>query len=85
MTTITATEASRGFKKMLDAVAQGESFTIVRDGQEIAEVSPKKPAKTIADFLRFMETYEPDPEFSDLVEEIHNEMNQPMRNLWEED
>lgn len=42
MRTVTATEASRNFKKLLDAVESGESVAITRGGETIAEIRPKK-------------------------------------------
>lgn len=53
MRTITATEASRNFKKLLDAVEDGESIAITRGGETIAEISPRrrKTAKDLFDAL----------------------------------
>ena len=53
MRTITATEASRNFKKLLDAVEGGESVAITRGGETIAEISPRrrKTAKDLFDAL----------------------------------
>ncbi len=43
MTEISATEASKHFADMLDAVEhRGESFTVVRRGRPIASVMPAK-------------------------------------------
>lgn len=42
MRTITATEASRNFKKLLDAVEGGESVAITRGGETVAEIGPKR-------------------------------------------
>jgi prevent-host-death family protein len=42
--TMTATEASRGFSEMLDAVERGETVAIVRGGRAVAVVSPPPPA-----------------------------------------
>jgi len=38
--TVTATEASRHFSDLLDAVERGETITIVRGGHAIAEIGP---------------------------------------------
>ena len=38
--TITATEASRGFSDLLDAVERGETVRIKRKGGVVAEISP---------------------------------------------
>ena len=40
MKTMTATEASRSFSGLLDAVERGESFVIVRGGVRIATLGP---------------------------------------------
>lgn len=45
MPDITATEASRSFADMLDAVEhRGETFTIVRRGKIIAQLEPARTA-----------------------------------------
>lgn len=40
MRTVTATEASRHFSDLLDAVERGETITIVRAGHAVAEIGP---------------------------------------------
>ena len=40
MRTITATEASRRFSDLLDAIERGESVTITRGNRPIAEIRP---------------------------------------------
>lgn len=40
MKTITATEASRRFSDLLDAIESGESVTITRANQPVAEMRP---------------------------------------------
>lgn len=43
MRTLTATEASRGFKALLDSVERGhEEITITRGGHPIAKISPMR-------------------------------------------
>lgn len=45
MREITATEASRNFSELLDAIEHhGEHFTIVRHGKAIAELEPARPS-----------------------------------------
>lgn len=39
---MTATEASRGFSDLLDAVERGETATVTRGGAVIAEVRPAR-------------------------------------------
>jgi prevent-host-death family protein len=38
--TITATEASRRFSDLLDAIERGETITIVRGNRPVAEIGP---------------------------------------------
>lgn len=40
MKTMTATEASRHFSDLLDAVERGETITIVRGNHPVAEIGP---------------------------------------------
>lgn len=40
MKTMTATEASRGFSDLLDAVERGEVVTVTRGGHVVAEIRP---------------------------------------------
>ena len=40
MTDISATEAARRFADLLDAVEDGEHFTIVRRGKAVAQLEP---------------------------------------------
>jgi prevent-host-death family protein len=42
MRTMTATEASRHFSDLLDAVERGETITIVRGSHPIAEIGPAR-------------------------------------------
>lgn len=42
MRTITATEASRGFSDLLDAVERGETVTITRNGTPVAIFGPPR-------------------------------------------
>ncbi len=48
MRTISATEASRGFSDLLDAIERGESVVITRGNKPVAEVRPV-PGRTGAD------------------------------------
>ncbi|WP_315096440.1 prevent-host-death protein [uncultured Cellulomonas sp.] len=45
MRTMTATEASRGFSDLLDAVENGETVLVMRGNRTIAQISPA-PART---------------------------------------
>ena len=40
MRTISATEASRKFSDLLDAIERGESVTVTRGNRPVAEISP---------------------------------------------
>jgi prevent-host-death family protein len=40
MRIVTATDASRHFSDLLDAVERGETITIVRSGRAVAEIGP---------------------------------------------
>jgi prevent-host-death family protein len=42
MRTVTATEASRHFSDLLDAVERGETVTIVRGSHPVAEIGPAR-------------------------------------------
>jgi len=42
MRTMTATEASRHFSDLLDAVERGETVTIVRGNNPVAEIGPAR-------------------------------------------
>ena len=42
MRTVTATEASRHFSDLLDAVERGETVTIVRGNRPVAEIGPAR-------------------------------------------
>jgi prevent-host-death family protein len=45
MRTITATEASRGFSELLDAVELGETVVITRGNRALAQIAPA-PSRT---------------------------------------
>jgi prevent-host-death family protein len=42
MRTITATEASRNFSDLLDAIERGETVTITRGNHPVAEIGPAR-------------------------------------------
>lgn len=42
MRTMTATEASRNFSDLLDAIEHGETVTITRGNHPVAEISPPR-------------------------------------------
>ena len=60
MTEISATDASKGFADMLDAVEHhGETFTVVRRGRPIATVAPARRS-TLAQLRSFLAEHRPD-------------------------
>jgi prevent-host-death family protein len=62
--TVTATEASRHFSELLDAVEQGETVTIMRGNHPVAEIGPAR-RRTGADLRAALEgSTPPDDDFS---------------------
>jgi prevent-host-death family protein len=81
MRTMTATEASRRFSDLLDAIERGETVTITRGHRPIAEISPAH-RRTGADLRAALAATEPpDERFSDDIAEalalIDNEESDP--------
>ena len=65
MRTITATEASRNFSDLLDAIERGETVIITRGHQVIAEIRPAR-RRTGADLRSALEEIPPpDDRFSE--------------------
>ena len=78
---MTATEASRHFSDLLDAVERGETITIVRAGHPIAEIGPAH-RRTGADLRAALaDVPPPDEEFSRRIAEVvallRSEVNDP--------
>lgn len=64
MRTMTATEASRNFSDLLDAIERGETITITRGHHVVAEIRPAK-RRTGADLRAALENIPPpDDKFS---------------------
>lgn len=63
MKTITATEASRGFSDLLDAIEAGETVVVTRGNRPIAEIRParRKTGRDLAAALA--DTTPPNHEF----------------------
>jgi prevent-host-death family protein len=81
MKTLTATEAARGFKAMLDDVAHGQRVTITRAGHPVATLIPAASA-TIVDLVELVEAVGPvDDDFAGDVHEglAHVDMTAPDR------
>ena len=65
MSEISATEASKRFADMLDAVEhRGESFTVVRRGRAIATVAPARRT-SLAELRAFLQHHRPDAQWDD--------------------
>ena len=65
MRTMTATEASRNFSDLLDAIERGETVTITRGNQVVAEVRPARH-RTGSDLRAALEHIPPpDDDFAD--------------------
>lgn len=67
MRTITATEASRRFSDLLDAIERGESVTVTRGNRPVAEIRPahRRTGKDLRAALA--DTSPPDDRFADDV------------------
>jgi prevent-host-death family protein len=83
MTEISATDASKRFADLLDAVEhRGESFTVVRRGRAIAVVTPAQPS-TLGRLRAFARTHRPDSAWeSDLAEIRHQVGAAPAPDPW---
>ncbi|MDR2973763.1 MAG: hypothetical protein LBV00_03470 [Propionibacteriaceae bacterium] len=67
-TTLTATEASRTFASVLERARNGETFTVEKGGVPMAQITPPSQKPNGAALLRFLATWDPDPEgFTDDV------------------
>jgi len=58
MRTMTATEASRNFSDLLDAIEAGETITITRGNHPVAEIRPAR-SRTGADLRAALENVPP--------------------------
>ncbi len=76
-TTITATEAARRFSDLLNRVRyRGETFRIVRSGEEVAQLTAAapRPQTTLRALLgRLLAERTADPDFADDLERIQTE------------
>lgn len=66
MKTLSATDASRSFAGLLDAVERGESFVITRGGKRIASLAPATSGNGAA--VKKLIASVPDSEFASDVE-----------------
>jgi prevent-host-death family protein len=70
MAEISATEASKRFADVLDAVEhRGETFTIVRRGRTVATIAPVQRGRG-ADLRRIFAEHPPDAEWADELQEL---------------
>jgi antitoxin (DNA-binding transcriptional repressor) of toxin-antitoxin stability system len=85
MAEISATDASKRFADLLDAVEhRGETFTVIRRGRAIATVAPARRTNlgTLRDFLR---AHPPDKRWErDLAEMRRLVGSAPMKDPWSE-
>ncbi|MGD9695963.1 MAG: type II toxin-antitoxin system Phd/YefM family antitoxin [Thermoleophilia bacterium] len=83
MTRITATEASRNFSEILNRVAAGEEFEVVRNGIPIARLMGTRPMLISAE--RFHEVVgrgRADEAFADAMRALRASADAP-RNPWQ--
>jgi antitoxin (DNA-binding transcriptional repressor) of toxin-antitoxin stability system len=83
MAEISATEASKRFADMLDAVEHhGEIFTVVRRGRAIATVSPARHT-TLAGLRSFLRDHRPDDAWEKDLADIRRLVGSaPMDDPW---
>lgn len=87
MVEITATEASKGFSDMLDAVEhRGESFTITRNGHVVATVQPAERKRwSFAELVDFFRENPPDESWADDMEKVREWVGNDLpRDPWSE-
>jgi prevent-host-death family protein len=67
---ISATDASKRFADMLDAVEhRGETFTVVRRGRAIATIAPARRT-TLGELREFLNSNPPDREWAEELEDL---------------
>lgn len=81
MKTMTATEASRHFSDLLDAVERGETITIVRGNHPVAEIGPAQRRTGAGLRAALADVPPPDEEFGRHIAEavalLRSEVNDP--------
>lgn len=86
MPEISATEASRSFRALLDAVAEERAtYTIVRHGEAVAVIGPPGPRSMSSDeFLaRLRQAPRPDDRFADDLDRIRREQPTADATSWD--
>jgi prevent-host-death family protein len=83
MPEISATDASKRFADLLDAVEhRGESFTVVRRGRVVATIAPARRG-TGADLKRILREHPPDPAWAEDLRDLRRFVgNAPMDDPW---
>jgi prevent-host-death family protein len=82
MRTVTATEASRHFSDLLDAVERGETVTIVRGSHSVAEIGPAR-RRTGADLRAALtDTAPPDDAFARSISEAMSMVTSEAGDPW---
>lgn len=82
MRTISATEASRRFSDLLDAIEAGESVTVTRGNRPIAEVRPVR-RRTGRDLRLALEGIDPpDDQFVRDIDEVVAGLSNDGRDPW---
>lgn len=85
MRTVTATEASRRFSDLLDAIEGGESVTVTRGNRAIAEIRPV-PRRTGRDLrLALASTTPPDDRFADDIASAVALLTEEVADPWADD
>lgn len=82
MRTVTATEASRRFSDLLDAVERGETVIIVRGNRPVAEIGPAR-RRTGADLRAALaDTMPPDDTFAANIAEAMSMVTSEVSDPW---
>lgn len=82
MRTITATEASRSFSDLLDAIERGETITITRGHHPVAEIGPAR-RRTGADLRAALaDSTPPDDRFADDIADALAVVTPEERDPW---
>jgi prevent-host-death family protein len=85
MKTMTATEASRRFSDLLDAIERGETITITRGNRPVAEVGPPR-RRSGADLRAALANIPPpDDRFADDVAAAVAMLTHEEGGAWDED
>jgi prevent-host-death family protein len=81
---LTATEAARNFSEVLNRVAAGEEFEIVRNGAPVAILAPPRvrllPASRLTALLRSLPSV--DAAFAEDLRRIRREAGPPPESPW---